>query len=364
MASPRKLIGFSGFRMEPYGLQRVEVLKGPPRFSTARTTPAAWSTPITKRPTETPFYDAFGSYGSFDTVDGRLRCRRAGRRGRHMVLSPDRPLPRRLDRDGRFRERPHLHRAGGDMGARCADIADDPGQLPVGPARAARLPSRRGHRLSRRIGALPRSFVAGDADFNRYDAHYGAIGYQFSHEIGEQWTVRQNLRYTRQETDYRDLYYGAFDGGPGHDRRPYHGAHRLHGRETADDLQRRQPGRIRRELRRGRKQGPGRARLHLVVGRRCVPLRRGPPLDILDPDYSIAIPMPDGLPGRHRDGRADRPLRPEPGQDRRAIAGDVRRAPGLGRQRLRGPPRARAPAEQKDSAFTGNVASVISSTAA
>ena len=82
--------------------------------------------------------------------DDRLRRRRAGRRSRPMVLPPDRPLPRRLDRDGRFRERPHLHRAGGDVGARCRDLADDPGQLPVGPARAARLPSRRRRRLSRR----------------------------------------------------------------------------------------------------------------------------------------------------------------------------------------------------------------------
>ena len=67
------------------------------------------------------------------------------------------------------------------------------------------------------IGVLPRSFVPGSPDFNRYDANHGSIGYQFSHEFDERWTVRQNLRYTQQDTDYRDLYYGAFDGWPGHD---------------------------------------------------------------------------------------------------------------------------------------------------
>ncbi|MFD1988324.1 TonB-dependent siderophore receptor [Mesorhizobium newzealandense] len=68
--------------------------------------------------------------------------------------------------------------------------------------------------LPAQYGNLPRNFFAGSPDFDRFDANHGSIGYQFSHEFDDHWTVRQNLRYSRQETDYRQLYYGEWLGGP------------------------------------------------------------------------------------------------------------------------------------------------------
>ena len=62
---------------------------------------------------------------------------------------------------------------------------------------------------------VSRSFFPGSPGFNRFDADHGSIGYQFSHSFDDQWTVRQNLRYAQQNTEYYDLYYGDFSGGPG-----------------------------------------------------------------------------------------------------------------------------------------------------
>ncbi|MGH6862393.1 MAG: TonB-dependent siderophore receptor, partial [Phyllobacterium sp.] len=52
-----------------------------------------------------------------------------------------------------------------------------------------------------------RSFTTSDPNFDRFDANHGSIGYEFEHHFNEAWTVRQKLRYSSQDTDYRHLYY-------------------------------------------------------------------------------------------------------------------------------------------------------------
>ena len=64
----QKVIGFSGFNIEPYTLQRVEVLRGPNGVLYGETNPGGIVNAITKRPTFEPLRDGFVSYGSFDTV--------------------------------------------------------------------------------------------------------------------------------------------------------------------------------------------------------------------------------------------------------------------------------------------------------
>ena len=64
----QKSVGFSGSKIEPYGVQRVEVLRGAAGVY-GENDPGGMINVITKRPTFTPFRQGFASYGSFATAE-------------------------------------------------------------------------------------------------------------------------------------------------------------------------------------------------------------------------------------------------------------------------------------------------------
>ena len=140
---------------------------------------------------------------------------------------------------------------------------------------------------------VSRSFFPGSPDFNRFDADHGSIGYQFSHSFDDQWTVRQNLRYSRQNTEYYDLYYGDFAGGPGmiDDRRMARTAFTVD--ETATIFSVDNQAEYDADF--------GQVENKLLVGLDYNRLSAdgrygygaGPSLDIFDPDYSTPIVAPD-----------------------------------------------------------------------
>lgn len=59
-------------------------------------------------------------------------------------------------------------------------------------------------------GPIPRSTFVGEPDFNRYDQDQWMIGYLAEHRFSDRWTVRQNLRYAKFDTEYRTFYNGDF----------------------------------------------------------------------------------------------------------------------------------------------------------
>ena len=53
--------------------------------------------------------------------------------------------------------------------------------------------------------------LAGDPSFNRYDLRQWSLGYQFEHRFNDAWHFRQNLRTAGSRGDYNYLYFGAAD---------------------------------------------------------------------------------------------------------------------------------------------------------
>ncbi|WP_426239412.1 TonB-dependent siderophore receptor [Pararhizobium sp. DWP1-1-3] len=49
------------------------------------------------------------------------------------------------------------------------------------------------------LGQIPRDLFLGDPDASVFERDFYALGYEFSHEFNETWTVRQNLRYGRSD---------------------------------------------------------------------------------------------------------------------------------------------------------------------
>lgn len=62
-------------------------------------------------------------------------------------------------------------------------------------------------------GQIPTHTFIGDPDWDRYDTNRDFIGYLFEHQFSETLTLRQNLRYTKTDVDYRSLYGDSFSGG-------------------------------------------------------------------------------------------------------------------------------------------------------
>jgi len=203
---PQKVIDFSGFKIEPYGLERIEVLKGPSSVLYGENEAGGMVNAITKRPTDKPIYDGFLSYGSFNTVEAGLDVGGpiddAGVWSYRLTgLVRNGEIETDYSRNDRIFVAPALK------------------WQPDAQTSLTILANYQWDRLTpiqflpAQYGNLPRNFFTGSPDFDRFDANHGSIGYQFSHEFDDHWTVRQNLRYSRQETDYRQLYYGEWLGG-------------------------------------------------------------------------------------------------------------------------------------------------------
>lgn len=204
---PQKVIDFSGFKIEPYGLERIEVLKGPSSVLYGENEAGGMVNAITKRPTDKPIYDGFLSYGSFNTVEAGLDVGGpiddAGVWSYRLTgLVRNGEIETDYSRNDRIFVAPALK------------------WQPDAQTSLTILANYQWDRLTpiqflpAQYGNLPRNFFTGSPDFDRFDANHGSIGYQFSHEFDDHWTVRQNLRYSQQETDYRQLYYGEWLGGP------------------------------------------------------------------------------------------------------------------------------------------------------
>ena len=58
------------------------------------------------------------------------------------------------------------------------------------------------------LGDLPDSFTYGMHDFNGLETESWSLGYQARHDVNGLLTLRQNLRYGQQDTEYRHLYFG------------------------------------------------------------------------------------------------------------------------------------------------------------
>jgi iron complex outermembrane receptor protein len=205
---PQKVIDFSGFKIEPYGAERVEVLKGPASVLYGENEVGGLVNVVTKRPTAVPLYSAYAGYGSFNTYE--------------VGIDAGGPLDKEgvwtyrltgLFRDGQeekdFSKNNRVFIAPAITWSPSADTSltvlanyqwDEltPNTfLPVANPAFPDLPK------------FSRSFTTSDPNFDRFDANHGSIGYQFEHSFNEAWTVRQNLRYSSQDTDYRHLYYSS-----------------------------------------------------------------------------------------------------------------------------------------------------------
>jgi len=205
---------FALFRNEPYGLERIDVVKGPSAMLYGQTSPGGLFDLISKRPTREPFGEVVGLVGSADRLQGAFDI--------GGPLTKDSTLLYRLTgvmRDGDA-QIAHFSNFVKDNRAYIAPaltwqpnanttftILSDYQHDVTGNAFPLSMLTVKPPFTITNVTALP--LFLGDPSFNRFDQEQYRIGYQLEHRFNENLIVRSNARFGHVDLDYRYLTFAG-----------------------------------------------------------------------------------------------------------------------------------------------------------
>ena len=196
-----------GASIEPYGLERLEVLRGPASVLYGQIPPGGMVNAVSKRPSADAVHEVGVEYGSYQRrqlkadVGGVLDAPDAWT---YRVVMLGREAHTRLDRDrdNRLYFAPSLTWQAGPA-TRLTLLAryEQDNQQYAFPNQLL-VPGPRGQ-------VDPRVNLMGDD--NRFKRRNTMLGYEFEHQFNDTWSLRQNLRYTRLKNDRTDMFPGSLN---------------------------------------------------------------------------------------------------------------------------------------------------------
>ncbi|MFT4150000.1 MAG: TonB-dependent siderophore receptor [Paracoccaceae bacterium] len=200
---PLRSFNFTSVKIEPYSVQRIEVLKGSTSTLFGLNAPGGLVNVITKRPQADPFGEVYATIGQD-----------------HAEIGFDMGAP--LDADGvwtyRLTAKVQDAEEGGDylnddrkyLGAALTWKPTDATALTL-LANYTEFDGNAGN--STPVGSTAsRGTYFGEPEFNKLDRRERSIGYEFSHEFGNGLTFRQNLRYSSFDFDLEQVYIDSVAG--------------------------------------------------------------------------------------------------------------------------------------------------------
>jgi len=209
----RSFLTYASTPLDPYGLERVEVLRGPASVLYGQGQPGGLINGVSKRPTEEFFAELGGLAGNYDTFGGKFdiggpvdeekeflfRLTASGRDGDNQVDTLE---------DSRVFVAPAFTWAPSEdttLTLLAHYQKDDTNGAQIVPADA----------LDNEFGDISTSTLLSEPGFERYDTEQFAVGYLFDHQFDDTWQLHHKLRYNDFEVDYRNLFSAGFDaGGP------------------------------------------------------------------------------------------------------------------------------------------------------
>lgn len=201
----------SNTRVEPFLLERIEVLRGPSSMLFGQSNTAGIVNMVSKRPQAQRQGEVGVQLGSW---------------GRKQVQAD---LTGPLTADGQWLYR--LIAVGRDADTQVDHVRDDRALLAPSltwrPGAATSLTLQglwqedrsgstsqffpwRGVLLPNPNGPIPSNRFIGEPGFDRYDSSRRSVGWLFEHRFSEQLAVRQNVRMSRNEVDYFTMYGDSF----------------------------------------------------------------------------------------------------------------------------------------------------------
>ncbi len=209
-------------RPDPYTLERVEFLRGPTSVLYGQGSVGGVLNLSSKRPQAEPLREVQVQLGNYS----------------RKQIATD--LTGALDQEGQWLYR--LVAIGRDSGSQVNHVDDDRVVLMPAltwkPNTATSLTLQglhqkdksgsltgffpwQGTQLASPYGQIPTSTFIGEPGWDAYDTSNNSWGYLFSHQFNSDWTLRQNLRRTVSEVDYRTLYTSfAANAAAGRPARP------------------------------------------------------------------------------------------------------------------------------------------------
>ncbi|WP_119255440.1 TonB-dependent siderophore receptor [Shinella zoogloeoides] len=200
--------GYAGFRVDPYFLNRVDVLRGPSSALFGQTNVGGVINMVSKDPSETPGTEVYGRLGSFNLKEVGFDT--TGPLGEDTGMSyrvegiyRDSDTQVDFGKNDRFAISPTIRWSPDEdtsLTVYGAYMKDDAGQTgAIIPAVGSVLPNSLGL-------TIPRDFSDGDPSLAIYDKETAYIGYRFEHALNEDLTLRQNFRYSYLDTNYQNLF--------------------------------------------------------------------------------------------------------------------------------------------------------------
>jgi len=194
--------------IEPYGLERIEVLKGPSSVLYGQSGPGGLINMISKRPTATPLREIELQTGSFGRLQGAFDFSgpvdpqgtflyRLTGLARKAETQTDFIEDNRLFIAPAFTWRPTADTALTVMGQYLRE-RDGKTSFNYLPTSGTLYPNPVN-------GRLPWNRYAGEPGFDRFDRDQGSIGYAFEHRFNDSLSFSQNLRYTQNDVYLRAL---------------------------------------------------------------------------------------------------------------------------------------------------------------
>lgn len=198
---------YSIYQIDPYFLERVEVLRGPSSVLYGKSNPGGVIALVSRRPTTESIREVQFKMGTdnlfqtgFDFSDalddaGIYSYRLTG-------LARDEDQQQVSEKSKRYAIAPSFSWRPNDRTSLTflSSFQDDPsvgfyGWLP-----------KEGTVQNGINGKLPTSFNDGEPGYNNISRKQQMVGYAFEHGFDDVWTVRQNLRYSKMDVDYRSIY--------------------------------------------------------------------------------------------------------------------------------------------------------------
>jgi iron complex outermembrane receptor protein len=196
LALPGDPNGYATPSINPYALERVEVIKGPASVLYGRSIPGGLVNLVSKRPQAETHREAIVSTSGFGGIQGQL------------------DMTGKLTEDGQF-----LYRfVGSAKNLNTQIVREEDRQIMLAPSItwvptddtsltvygyyqrdtpifSPRFYPATGTLLPNPFGQIPTDVFLGDPTWGSFERDFYAAGYEFEHRFNEAFTVRQNLRY-------------------------------------------------------------------------------------------------------------------------------------------------------------------------
>lgn len=199
-------------QVDAYGLERVEIIKGPAAVLYGQVTPGGLVNMVAKRPTVDQVNEVGLTVSSFNQVEGTLDVGGSLSEddaviGRFVASVNDGDSQVDETELGRVYLAPSIKFLIGDS----SDLTllsyyqkDDGGS-------AFQFLPTKGMKYPTEFGYIGHGTFLGEPDWNVYERTQWAAGYDFSHYFNDVWSFRQNAKYSHLESLFKTVVSATFD---------------------------------------------------------------------------------------------------------------------------------------------------------